>query len=139
MRKRLALEIRDEIDLGLQAHDGTDLDLNEGIAHNQACTLHPDAPAKPSVAVSSKIFRVQKSFFNGNGKNTKGIGTSFVALKDVLDVFKAAGGSLRATALALRVSSSQTSKLLCRDNDVLIAANKIRLAHGLKPIRPRRR
>ena len=138
LRKQLALEVRDDIDLGLQANDASIHGVPNNEAEPKINLSTTVVTVNPCPSASAKIARVKESFFRRNGKNTKGIGSSFAALKYMLDVFESSGASLRTTALALGVSSSQTSKLLCRDADVLMAVNKIRSAHGLKPIRSRR-
>ena len=56
----------------------------------------------------------------------------------LLDVLDAASGSVGDAAAYLRTSTSQLSKLLCADTDLLAAANAVRGEHGLKPLQPRR-
>jgi hypothetical protein len=52
-----------------------------------------------------------------------------------LDALAAAAGSLAGCGAALGISASQIAKLLSADKEVLQAANRLRSAHGLGPIR----
>lgn len=53
----------------------------------------------------------------------------------VLDIFSTEAGQLSATAKRIEVSSSALTKFLARTNETWAAANQIRAANELKPLR----
>jgi hypothetical protein len=62
-------------------------------------------------------------------------GADLPALAELLDLFAALGASVRDTAQRLGLSTGALSRLLLADDALAAAANALRAAHALRPLR----
>lgn len=69
------------------------------------------------------------------GARTRATPAYLAAMAELLDLFVALGGEVALTAQRLGVSTGATSKLLLHDDRVGRVVNRIRAAHGLRPLR----
>ena len=91
--------------------------------------------APSSAAISARLAAVVAGGTAPLGERTREKPEYLLAMAELLDVFADAGAEVAATAARLGATTGATSKLIMHDERVARAANRLRQAHGLKPLR----
>jgi hypothetical protein len=94
-----------------------------------------DLRAAAPPAISARLAAVVAGGTAPLGERTREKPEYLLAMAELLDVFAGAGGEVAATAARLGVTTGATSKLLLHDERVARAANRMRTARGLRPLR----